>query len=55
MAGKMLALVASMVVGSAGWWLGEKIGLFSAFTLSAVGTGLGIYLGRRLAIHWDLP
>ena len=37
-------------VGSAlGWWLGKHIGLMTAFLVSTVGTGAGLYIGRRVA------
>ncbi len=37
-------------VGSAvGWWAGTSYGMFTSFILSMVGTGLGLYLGRRMA------
>lgn len=37
-----------MFAGSAlGWWLGAKVGLFTAVSLSAVGAGAGLYLTRR--------
>jgi hypothetical protein len=31
-----------------GWWLGDKIGLMTAFILSMIGMGIGIYVGKRL-------
>ena len=35
--------------GWAGWWAGAHAGMMSAFVLSMVGTGAGLYYGRRLA------
>ncbi|MGH7626273.1 MAG: hypothetical protein ACREOJ_13275 [Gemmatimonadaceae bacterium] len=46
---KLLAVLGSFVGGSLGWWLGAHIGTMTAYMLSIVGTGLGIYLGHRLA------
>ena len=46
---KLLAWVGASVGGAVGWWAGDRIGLFSAFILSIVGTGVGLYLGRRMA------
>lgn len=46
---KLLAFVGSFVGGSIGWWLGAYVGVMTAFMLSMVGTGAGIYLGRRVA------
>jgi hypothetical protein len=47
-----------MVIGStlgsyAGWWLGAHAGVMSAFVVSMVGTGLGIYGGRRVAQQYE--
>jgi uncharacterized membrane protein YeaQ/YmgE (transglycosylase-associated protein family) len=45
----LLAWVGATVGGALGWWAGSSHGLFTAFVLSTVGTGVGLYLGRRLA------
>jgi hypothetical protein len=37
----------ALMVGSAGWWLGQKVGFATAVILSAVGTGVGLYAGYR--------
>ena len=37
-----------MVVGYVGRWLGAKVGMYTAFILSAVGNLAGIYLGWRV-------
>jgi hypothetical protein len=34
--------------GLAGWWLGGLVGFVTACYLSLLGTGLGLYLGRRI-------
>ncbi len=50
---RFLAAVGSFVFGTAGWWVGEQFGgMFTAFTVSMIGTGFGIYLGKRLADRW---
>jgi hypothetical protein len=46
---KLLAWVGMTVGGAVGWWAGDRIGHFSAFILSMVGTGAGLYLGRWMA------
>ena len=46
---KILGFTGSFVGGTIGWWLGAYAGIMTAFTLSIVGTGLGLYLGRKLA------
>jgi hypothetical protein len=47
--GKLLGFVGASLVGSIGWWMGAPVGVMTAFFLSMVGTGLGMYAGRRLA------
>lgn len=43
-----LASFAGMTVGGAiGWYAGNLIGLMTAFFLSCVGTGVGMYVARR--------
>src|SRR5438128_2552846 len=32
-----------------GWWLGAPVGIMTAFIASMVGTGVGMYAGRRIA------
>jgi hypothetical protein len=46
---KLLAWVGMTVGGAVGWWAGERGGYFLAFILSMVGTGAGLYVGRRMA------
>ncbi|HEX3232929.1 MAG TPA: hypothetical protein VHR41_01945 [Gemmatimonadales bacterium] len=46
---KLLGWMGATLGGAAGWWVGDRVSLFSAFVLSVVGTGAGLYLGRRLA------
>ena len=52
---KMLALLGSFIIGSLGWWIGMKVGLMTAVILSGIGTGVGIWLGRKIASDYDLP
>jgi hypothetical protein len=47
----LLAWVGATLVGALGWWTGAPWGMFTAFVLSTVGTGIGLYVGRRLAAH----
>ena len=46
---KVFAFIGASVGGAVGWWLGDRVGLMTAFLLSMVGTGLGMYAGLRLA------
>ena len=47
--------VGSTVGSAIGWWIGNSVGIMTAWAVSFVGFGLGMYMGRRLAIHWDAP
>jgi hypothetical protein len=41
-------MVFTSVCSYVGWWLGDMISLFWAVILSALGAGIGLYIGRRL-------
>jgi hypothetical protein len=43
----VIGWLAAFLGGSAGWWLGAKIGLGTAVVLSAVAGGVGLYAGYR--------
>jgi hypothetical protein len=45
---KLLYVVGATVGSGIGWWLGEFVGMGTAFFLSAIGTGVGIYVARRV-------
>jgi hypothetical protein len=45
---KLIGFVGATVGGYAGWYLGAPVGLMTAFMLSMVGTGAGLYLGRKI-------
>ncbi len=45
----LLGFVGATLVGAGGWWIGEHVGVMTAFILSTVGSGAGLYFGRRLA------
>ncbi len=46
---KLFALIGATVGGAIGWWLGARVGVMTAFVLSLVGTGFGMYAGGRIA------
>lgn len=48
---KLLGFAGATVGGYAGWALGALAGPFTGFTVSMIGTGVGMYCGRRLAVH----
>jgi hypothetical protein len=50
---RTLMLVASTALSYVGWWLGEGVGLMTAFTLSSLGAIGGLYVGYRMAQWMD--
>ncbi len=46
---KLLGFIGATALGAGGWWAGERTGVMTAFVLSMVGTGVGLYVGRRVA------
>ena len=50
---KLLSFLGATVGGAVGWWLGEGFGMMTAFMLSMVGTGVGVYYGRRIASRFE--
>ena len=47
--GKLLSFVGATIGSYAGWALGATVGLYTAFLVSMVGSGFGLYYGRKLA------
>jgi hypothetical protein len=47
--GKICGSLGGFLGSSVGWWIGSGGGMMTAFAVSMVGTGLGIWAGRRLA------
>ena len=45
---KMLITIITIVCGWIGWYAGDLFNFTTAFLLSMVGTGLGLYYGRKL-------
>lgn len=46
---KVIAFLGGAVLGGIGWWAGAPIGVMTAFMLSTVGTGVGMYYGKKWA------
>jgi hypothetical protein len=46
---KLMGFLGATIGSYAGWALGARFGVMTAFVVSMVGTGLGIYVGRRVA------
>ena len=49
---KVLGFIGATIGGWIGWAVGAPVGIFTAFAVSMVGTGVGLYYGRRAAQHW---
>ncbi len=49
---KLLSFIGATVGGSIGWWLGARIGFMTAFMVSTVLTGVGIYAAIRIASYY---
>jgi len=49
---KLYSFIGATVGSYAGWALGAPIGFTTAFMVSMVGTGVGIYAGRRVAHYY---
>ncbi len=45
----MVWMIATSIGGAAGWWLGAFVGIFTAVSLSAVGSGVALYYAQRFA------
>lgn len=48
----IFGLIGVTVLGGIGWWLGGLCALPAAAVLGAVGSGAGLYWGRRLFDEW---
>jgi hypothetical protein len=46
---KLFAFIGTTIGSYAGWFLGAKFGFMTAFMLSMVGTGFGMYYGYQIA------
>ena len=46
---KLMIFLGATVGGAIGWWLGAFVGTFTAFVVSMLGTGAGMYFGRSWA------
>jgi len=50
--GKLFSFIGAIIGSYAGWALGARAGTETAFILSMIGTGIGIYYGRRIAADY---
>jgi F0F1-type ATP synthase assembly protein I len=50
---KLMILVGTTVGSAVGWWLGRFVGIETAFMVSMVGTGVGMYAGIKIAQRYE--
>lgn len=50
--GKVFSFIGATIGSYAGWALGATVGMTTAFMVSMVGTGIGIYYGRLIAKNY---
>jgi hypothetical protein len=50
---KMMVFIGTTIGGYAGWYLGNLVGFMTAFALSMVGTGVGMYLAIKTARNYE--
>ncbi|HMI16074.1 MAG TPA: hypothetical protein VK526_06910 [Bradyrhizobium sp.] len=50
---KLIIFIAATIGGAIGWWLGEGFGFMTAFMVSTVFSGIGIYYGKKLAQRFE--
>ena len=48
----IFGILGTFLAGSLGWTIGDLIGLGTAVVLSAIGSGVGLYYGRKLFDQW---
>ena len=49
---KLFSFVGGTIGSYAGWALGASVGFTTAFMVSMVGTGIGMYYGHRIAKNY---
>lgn len=48
----IFATIGTFLIGSLGWAAGQLVGLGAAVILGAIGSGVGMYYGRKLFDEW---
>lgn len=51
---KLVVLVTTTIGSTVGWWLGSSYGIMTAFILSMIGFGVGMFYGARFAKNLDV-
>jgi hypothetical protein len=50
---KLFGFIGATTGGYPGWWIGAPVGIKTAFIVSMVGTGAGMYVGRKVASRYE--
>ncbi|HVZ47360.1 MAG TPA: hypothetical protein VG916_01140 [Gemmatimonadaceae bacterium] len=50
---KLMVFIWTTIGSSVGWWLGDYAGFMTAFMLSIVGFGVGMWYGRKAAAKYE--
>ena len=50
---RLLGFLGATLGSMFGWWIGAHIGFMTAFFVSILGTGIGLYSGRRMAVNYS--
>jgi hypothetical protein len=50
---KLFGFIGATGGGYLGWYLGAPVGTMTAFMISMVGTGVGMYYGRKLGDYYS--
>ena len=45
----LFGFLGATILGALGWWIGDRVGVMTAFIISTIATGIGLYAGRRIA------
>ncbi len=45
---RLLIFIGMTIFGWVGWWIGAKVGFWTAFMLSGIGSIVGVYVGWRI-------
>ena len=50
---RLFGVIGATAGGYAGWYAGAVVGVMTAFSLSMVGTGVGMYIAYRAAQNYE--
>ena len=50
--GTLFSFIGATVGGAIGWWVGSQVGFWTAWVVSGVATGIGMWYGRKKALDY---